>query len=78
MSIQNAKNLWDITVFFSLPVDDEAEDFGIYWEEYVENRRVSVPSDLQDWEAVLRYIQKSCPYHVDLISASRVSAEPNS
>lgn len=78
MSIQNSKSMWDVSVFYMLPVDDESKDCGISWEEYVEECRVSVPSSLNDWESVLRYIDECCPYRVDLISATRVSPEPNS
>lgn len=78
MAIVASKKQWDVSVFYMLPVDDESQECGIGWEKYEEDCRVSVPADLDDGESVLMYIEICCPGGVNFLSASPVSAQPNS
>ena len=72
-SIENDKTLWRVDIFYSLPVDNENEESGIEWEERVESCHVSIPSSIADTHEALAYIQSSCPYGVNLVSASRIT-----
>jgi hypothetical protein len=76
-SINRNKSLWSVEIFYAIPVDSESEEYGIEWEEYVESCIVSIPSTIIDINDALAFIQKTCPYGVNIVNASRITVDSN-
>jgi hypothetical protein len=76
-SINRNTSLWSVEIFYSIPADNESEEYGIEWEECVESCSVSIPSSIIDINDALAFIQQTCPYGVNIVNASRITVESN-